>query len=349
MNRETVLSERLRRQRLIEPLQTQDEYSELFELLQPVSPIHSTYPGSPPCLVHRTVFDDSKVTDRMRPGRVIVKGRFLGGTIGYVLAKDLGVYANAFRRPLDGLTEIQQTVLDVVRYTGPITPRQVKEETGLLNRQIMPALHRLQKAFLVYEDQVDEDWARGWYDFASEWPEVDLREEHWESAAAQVVLRFLRGHVFATFEQLKDWSRFPSRRLKVLIAEMENDRMLTGCAVENLGEGWMRTEDLSSSASEVPPSVFMLHKSDILVRSHTGELKRRFGDREVLQYLLVDGAFQGAVLGHWRIGPHDVEDIMVELPLTERASRRKEILDAVAWRYGPPHSRVLRYDGKVLA
>jgi len=345
MNPETIFSECLRRQRLIEPLQTQDEYPELFELLQPVSPIHNTYPGSSPRLVHRTIFDDGTVTDRMRAGRVIVKGRFLGGTIGYVTAKDLGIYANAFRRPLDGFTEIQQTVLETVRYTGPITPRQLKEETGLLNREIMPALHRLQRAFLVYEDQVDEDWARGWYDFASEWPEVDLSEVSWEPAA-QVVLRFLRGHVFATLEQVKDWSQFPSRPLKALMAGMENSGVLVPISVEGMGEGWMRAEDASLSAPKAPPSAFMLHKSDPLVRSHVSELKRRFGGREVLQYLLIDGAFQGAVLGHWRIGPHDVEDIMVELPPAERASRREEILAAVTWRYRPPGSHVLRYDGK---
>ena len=349
MNPEIILSERLRRQRLIEPLQTQDEYPELFEALQPVSPIHNTYPGSSPRLAHRTIFDDGNVTDRMRARRVIVKGRFLGGTIGYVMAKDLGVYANAFRRPLDGLTEIQQTVLETVRYTGPITPRQLKEETGLLNREIMPALHRLQRAFLVYEDQVDEDWARGWYDFASEWPEIDLNEAFWERDAAQVVLCFLRGHVFASLEQVKDWSQFPSRPLKALIAGMEDSGVLVSTAVEGMGEGWMRAEDALLSGPKARPSVFMLHKSDLLVRSHAGELKRRFGGREILQYLLIDGAFQGAVLGHWRIGPHAVEDVLVELPDVERTRRREEILNAVAWRYHLPDSHILRYNGRALA
>ena len=93
----------------------------------------------------------------------------------------------------------------------------------------------------------------------------------------------------------------------------------------------------------------MLHKSDILARSHASELKRRFGHREVLQYLLIDGAFQGAVLGHWRIGPHDVEDIAVELPAVERMNRREEILNAVSSGYRPPYSRILRYAGKEIS
>ena len=355
MNRESILSERMRRQKLVEPLETRCGYIELFELLQPVSPVSNTRPGDPPRLVHRTVFDDSAITNRMRARRIIVKGRFSGGTIGYVLTKDLALYANAFRRPLPMPNEIQQTVFEVVTHWGPITPRQIKEETGLLNKQIMPALHRLQKAFLVYEDQVDSDWERGWYDFSAEWPEIkslsrpSLEDEAWETAAAEVLLRFLRGHVFATFEQLKDWSRFPSRSLAVLVPEMEKNNTFVPTVVEGLGEGWICAQDISLSPCNASPSVFMLHKSDILVKSHTSELKRQFGDREVLQYLLIDGAFQGAVLGHWRIGPHDVEDIVVALPVAERTDRREEILKAVAWGYRAPHSRILKYDGKEVA
>ena len=67
---------------------------------------------------------------------------------------------------------VQEMVLYAIGGAGPLTPRQVKEETGLLNKEIMPALHRLQQAFLVYEDQVSDDWERSWYDFAEEWPHV---------------------------------------------------------------------------------------------------------------------------------------------------------------------------------
>ena len=349
INRETILSERLRRQKLIEPLKTHTGYVELFELLQPVYPIFNTCPGDPPRLVHRTLYNDSSLTNRMRARRIIVKGRFLGGTIGYVLTKDLELYANAFRRPLSGFSKTQQTVFDVVKYVGPITARQIKEETGLLNKKIMPALHQLQKAFLVYEDQVDDDWERGWYEFAAEWPEIGLKQEGWEAAAVQVSLRFLGGHVFATFEQLRDWSRFPSRPLAALVSEMEKNNTLVPLAVKELGEGWICAQDISLTSCKASPSVFMLHKADILARSHASELKRRFGGREVLQYLLIDGAFQGAVLGHWRIGPHDVENVVVELPASERANRREEILNAVAWGYRAPHSRILKYDGKELA
>ena len=318
----TILAERLRRQHLTNPLATTDGYLDLFRLLQPVSPIYFTRPGDPPRLVARTRFDDGLVADRLRAHRTIVKGRFLGGSIGYVLADDLALYANTFQRPLSWLSEIQETILEAVQFTGPLTPRQVKEETGLLNKQIMPALHRLQEAFLVYEDQTDDDWERGWYDFATEWPEVKLDEDRRQATAVQVLLRFLEGHVLATFEQLKDWSQLSARFLTRVVQEMEQANLIASQTVEGLGEGWLRTEDVSLSGGKIIPSVFMLHQADILVRSHASELKRRFGGLEVLQYLLIDGKFQGAVVGHWRIGPHDVDDIVVTLSAAEQADRR---------------------------
>ena len=342
---QTILAERLRRQQLTQPLKDPHGYLELFSLLQPVSPVHNTRPGEPPRLVHRITFDDGELTDRWRAQHIIVKGRFLGGRIGYVLAKDLQRYANAFRRPLLKLNETQHLVFDRVKYLGPLTPRQIKAETGLLNKQIMPALHRLQEAFLVYEDQVNSDWERDWYDFASEWPAVDL-DLSWETAAAEVLLRFLRGHVFGTLEQLRDWSRFPVKALAQLVCEMEKNGTIVPQTVRGLGEGFCCAEDLPLKSYQVPPSVFMLHKSDTLVRSHASQLKQRFKDKEVLQYLLVDGAFQGAVVGHWRIGPHDVKDIIVELPPAERLTRREEILNVVAQGYKPPYSHILKYAGQ---
>jgi len=348
INMAAILAERLQRQHLTEPLRDPSEYTKLFRLLQPVSPVGYSRPGDPPRLVHRTAFDDGAVADQMREERSMVKGRFLGGTIGYVLAEDLGLYANAFCRPLLGLNETQEAVLDAIKRAETLTPRQIKEETGLLNKQIMPALHRLQKAFLVYEDQVDSDWERNWYEFAAEWPDIDLEEENWETAATEVLLRFLRGHVFAALEQLIDWSGWPSRSLASLVRSMEKDNAIVPRAVEGLGEGWVCPQDISLRSRGISPSVLMLHRSDILVRSHISELKRRFGGQEVLQYLLIDGAFQSAVLGHWRIGPYDVEDVIVELPAAERANRRGEILKAIAWQYRPPHHRILKYAGKIV-
>lgn len=352
MNKNAILAERLKRQGFSKPLKTRKDYLPLFRLLQPVSPIHFSYPGSPPGLVHRTTFDPLKAADQLRGKQTLVKGRFQGGGIGYVCADDLAVYAAAFCKPLKEMNYVQKTVYELLDEAGPLTPRQIKEESqmvdgeGLLNKEIMPALHRLQQAFLVFEDQQETDWERGWNTFSADWPDVDLDAIAQEEAIAQVLKRFFEANVFATLEQVKDWSGLSLKVLKNVIVEMEKSGDVVACDVDDWGVGWLCADAVDLKAIEVTPSVFMLHKADPLVKAHTSELKCQFAGEEVLQYLLIDGEFKGAVLGHWRIGPHDVDDIVVALPAKERSARKQDILDAVAWQYQGERHSILAYDGK---
>ncbi|HEY3417889.1 MAG TPA: crosslink repair DNA glycosylase YcaQ family protein [Armatimonadota bacterium] len=348
ISKAAVFNERLRRQGLLPPAKGREDYLALFARLQPVSPPYFSCPGSPPSLRHRTTFDDMELAGRFRERRELVKGRFLNKTIGYVLDSDLALYANAFQRPLAKMTWLQRQVFETLQTTGPLTPRQLSEETGLLNKEIMPALHRLQEAFLVYEDQLTTDPERGWYIFATEWPDITVCAEQWETAAAEVLLRFLAAHVFASASQVKDWSGWGSKDVQRLLAGLESRGAVIPATVDGFGEGWLRTEDADLPTEPAPPTVFLLHKADPLVRAHAGELKTQFPGMEVLQYLLIDGAFQGAVLGHWRIGPHDVDDIVVTLPSAERSARKDEIIRAVAWGYQPPFSHIRQYAGESI-
>jgi hypothetical protein len=348
MDRESVLAWRMIRQGLTEPVGGEKEFIELVRALQPVSPVAMTMPGSPPRLVHRTTFGDDEIAEGMRECRALVKGRFWGGNIGYVLAEDLELYATAFRKELERLNPLQEQVYQALWSAGPLTPRQLKEETGLLNKQIMPALHRLQKAFMVYEAQEDSSWERGWSLFEAEWPGVDLKRISWEEAAGEVLVRLLHSQVFASTAQLRDWSQFPVKGLAQALVRLDDGGRVFSCEIEGLGEGWVLQQDRELESCRPAPSVHMLHRADPLVQSHRSSLKEQFAGREVLQYLLIDGALVGAVCGHWRIGPHDVEDIVVGLPEEMREARRKEVIAEVARGYSPPFSRILRFDGRAL-
>ena len=92
---DTIRAERLVRQRLAAPLPSRKALVELIRTLQPLSTGPQARPGSPPRLLHRTRFDDAAATDRLRQERVLVKGRFRAGGVGYVLAEDLELYGNA--------------------------------------------------------------------------------------------------------------------------------------------------------------------------------------------------------------------------------------------------------------
>jgi hypothetical protein len=348
LTKATILAERLARQRFTDPVESHEEYLDLVRRLQPITPIANTRPGDPPKLVHRCTFDDGQVADRLRARQQLVKGRFAGGTVGYVLTEDFELYANAFCRPMDKISKIQATVLEVVERLGPITAKQIKEETGFLSKEIGPALQRLQQAFLVFEEQVDEDWERPWYPLRQVFPDVKVSPERWEGAASEIVRRFLEVMVFATAEQVRDWSQFPRKGVESLLAGMAQKGTIEAVTIEGLGEGWMIKGERLAFSSTPPETVFMLHKADFLVRAHLSELKERHKDMEVLEYLLIDGEFQGAVLGHWGFNPYDVEDIVVALSKSEQHRRRESIIMEVRRVYAPPTHDIVRYGGELI-
>ena len=104
------------------------------------------------------------------------------------------------------------------------------------HKKLMPALHRLQEAFLVFEDQSDASWDRPWSPLSSALPEVDLDRRSWEQAAIEVIRRFLQSHVFATFQELKSWSGFTERKLTTVLTGLECDG-LSPVQVEGPGSG----------------------------------------------------------------------------------------------------------------
>ena len=347
MDKGTVLANRLDRHRLLAPVESEEEYLELLRQLQPVNPIYYTCPGDPPSLSPRAAFDDQAVTRNLRKRQVLTKGRFLGGGVGYVLADELALFANAFCKPLTGFGPEAQQILEVIKGAGPLSAGLIKEETGFLSKAIMPVLHKLQKAFIVYEDQSDSDWERPWEMFERVWPDVCISDDQQLYAVKSILSRFIRINVFLTLGQLKSWSRLPVRLLKGAIQALIEEKRMVPISVTGLGEGYMLPDDAALAPAQPPPSVFMLHKADPIVRLHLDDLKQSF-DGEVLQYLLIDGDLSGAVMGHVRIGPHDVDDIELHLPKRECASRQNEILSVVAKHYCPPRSRIRHYCGDSL-
>ncbi len=347
MKKESILAHRLRRHGLLSPARDEKEYRELVRRLQPVTPVARDMPGAPPRLMHRCRGDDRALADGLRGRQELLKGRFSGGRIGYVLAADFELYGTAFRRPLKSLTSVQDRVLQVLGYHDGLSPRQLRLETEIQHKKLMPALHRLQEAFLVFEDQSDSGWDRLWSLLGSAHPEVDLDRRSWEEAAMAVIRRFLQSHVFATFQQLKSWSGFTGRGLTTVLAQLEEEG-LAPVQVEGMGEGWTCVEDRDLGPDRMDESVFLLHRGDPLVIPHETELKERFQGLEVLAYLLIDGELTGAVCGHWRIGPHDVEDIVLTLPRRERMRRKDVVVKEVDRFYHPPGHRILRYAGTSL-
>lgn len=348
----TLCAERLLRQGLAIPLQSPDAYVSLFRRLQPVATSWNSRPGSPPRLFDRTLFDDGVAAERLRAKQQLIKGRFLGNTVTYVYKDDLRLYANGCRVPLRAFDPEDLRVFEALQHCGPMTAAQVREETGLDRNRAGRALQRLQRAFLVLEDQVDGDWDTGWHVLSDAHPEVDTEDARRDADATEVVAIFLRSMLGATMQMIRDWSGFSTARVRRLMHAAASAGKFVQVEVDEGDAIWIDADDSVQDyhpAQTARKSTLVIHRNDGIARAFLSSLKKKYTGRKVLHYLMVDGELRGTVEGEWGISDYDVEDIRVDLPADQCAERRDDILRAVAQRYPLPKHRILRFCGKALS
>jgi hypothetical protein len=352
MNGNLITALRFERQGFINKVDMQ-RYEQLFRFMQPVQTIYWCCPGDPPAIVHRAAFNDFEHNDKLRSIRTIIKGRFQGGSIAYIYADELELYAAAYKRNIDKLSFEEEQIYELLEREGPMNIQLIKQITGRLVKEITPILHKLQEAFLVYEDQIDSEGDRGWYILAKEFPEADLNRYTRTEAIEELIMRFACMNVFVNIDMLRSFYRLTLKDLKEALTALEKKGKLKAVEIER-NKGFVRSEDISAVESfiekTISQSVFVLHRNDYLVKSNEYWLKEIFyqKDVDVLQYILVDGKFSGAVMGKLRNGPYDIEDVVLTIPEKERVSRRDEIISAVYEVNNPEQSPLKRYDGKLL-
>ena len=345
MDNRKIISLRMERQFFTKKANT-EEYLQLYRDLQPGQNVFWNGFGDPPSLTFRADFDDKEFNRKRQANRELVKGRFSGGNLGWIICDDWELFAALYWKPLAKPTEIQLQILDLIEREGPVNIQLIKEATGLLVKEITPALHRLQEAFLVYEDQYNGEWDRGWYQFSEMFPSVNLKKYTKQEALKTVLQRFAYRQVQFDSAMAKSFYRLPEKEIKSAMAELVSE----GILVETEG-GWMLASDarLLAAYSPVPLHfIYALHRNDFLYKSNEHILKDKFKplyaqlpyDHEPLQYLLIDGEFHGASVGHFRNGPYDLNDVVCDLP--DAASRCVEIRTAVETaNYGKTPKRVL--------
>lgn len=311
----------------------EEEYIALYRDLQPGQNVYWNGFGQPPTLSFRADFDDLEFNRNRQAERELIKGRFAGGNLGWIMPQDLELFAGLYLKPLSRPTENQLILLNMIENGGPWTIQQMKEETGLLVKAITPALHRLQEAFLIYEDQYDGEWDRGWYRFGEMFPDV-RPDKYTRGEALQIVLaRFAYRMVWFDLAMAKGFYKLPGKDILAALQTLTAEGTLT-----ESGGGWMLREDaglLKACEPSEPHFVYAMHRNDALYKTHEHLLKPWVEpltadlpyDHEPLQYLLIDGEFRGAVVGRFRNGPYDLNDVVCDLPGAEE--RREEILEAV--------------------
>lgn len=327
-----MISLRMERQCLINKAD-KAEYIKLYRDMQPGQNVYWHGFGDPPSLSFRAGFDDIEFNRDRQLQRKLIKGRFAGGNLGWIESSDVELFAALYRKPLTKPTMEQQHILELIETAGPFNIQQIKEETGLLVKQITPILHRLQEAFLIYEDQYDGEWDRGWYRFDEMFPEIKT-DRYTRLEALKIVLqRFAYRIVWFDVAMAKSFYRLPEKEIKPAVSELVAEGVLVASE-----SGYMLKNDAELLTRYEPKPVnfvYAIHRNDFLYKAHEHILKemtKRLSeglayDHEPLQYLLIDGEFHGVSVGHFRYGPYDLNDIVCDLPNAQ--NRKDEMIEAI--------------------
>ena len=140
---EKIRALRMERQHLLTPA-NETEYDALYRDLQPGQNVYWNGFGQPPTLSFRADFDDLAYNKSRQFRRELIKGRFAGGNLGWILPEDLELFAALYRKPLKNATMTQQMLLERIEMSGPYTIGQLKEESGLqTDRPPLAAVKRL--------------------------------------------------------------------------------------------------------------------------------------------------------------------------------------------------------------
>ena len=343
---ETVIALRMERQCLTEPADKK-EYALLYRDLSPGLNVHWHGFGQPPCLVYRTEFDDVAFNGRRQQKRTLVKGRFQNGNIGFIENSQMELFACLYKKPYRPVAN-SDFLLDLIRREGPMNIEVMKEMSGLLVKQITPALHRLQECFLIFEDQYNGEWDRGWYQFGELFPDVDLNRYTQNEALKLVLPRLFYRFVYLNPDNAASFYGLPKKVIKAAIEELTAEGTIVPW-----NDGYLLAEDRTlldrvdgGCTSARKCRILALHRNDPLVRCEDypkGPLQRlkepclenvtipgSVKDKsEVTQYLLIDGEIRGAVMGHFRYGPYDLHGVRLSLSEDEAAARMEELLQAV--------------------
>ncbi|MBN2655604.1 MAG: hypothetical protein JXR86_00985 [Spirochaetales bacterium] len=335
---------RLKRQNLLDGHKAM-EYEELFRLMSPVPTLFWATPGEPPVIQYRTDVDDRKLNDHRRSDRTIIKGRFRGGSVGYIFADELPLFMAAYRKDVSLYNSHDLAVLNVLRTEGPMNIEMIKEITGLLSRQISASLQKLQKAFVVFEDQVDSEWDRSWYLLEDEFSHMDLNAFSREAALGEVIKRFVFLNVFAHETMIKSFTRLPNRDIKQALSSLAEEGILLQKEVPGT-VGYILADDedeILSCRGVIPDETYILDLNDYLVRSEELLLKDRFnpGPHKTLHYIMKQGDFIGIVSGRFCFGPNELENVILDVTEKEKKEFRSDIEKAIEKVY-PPHETVLR-------
>ena len=243
------------------------------------------------------------------------------------------MFAAVYKKPMKGYTEVEETILTLLRNEGPMNLKMMKEITGILNKDLSKAAQRLQKAFILYEDQLDMDNERAWYLLEDEFDHLDFRAWTEETGLEEIIRRFLKLNVAGDVDMVRSYTGLPAKKIKAAVARMMSEGITQPVLID--GKSWVMlkedVDEVSEVKAAVPDKLYLLDGNDHIVKSRSIELTNRFGKSQykTIRWIMLKGEIIGRLLGWFRFGPPDLEDVQVDEPLMEDPSVRSRIVEAV--------------------
>ncbi|MCL2775705.1 MAG: hypothetical protein FWD71_20515, partial [Oscillospiraceae bacterium] len=167
--------------------------------------------------------------------------------------------------------------------------------------------------------------------------------------------RFAKLNVLFDASMARSFYKLPLKELQTAADELVHE----GIFVSYDGGYMLKTDfDFFNSPEsdnlKLEKSTYVMHRNDFLVKSNENNnrqcprlLKNQFKhpDYGILQYILIDGVFHGALCGRFTFGPAELEDVVLDLPEDEKIARKSEILEAIYEMHDREASPVKRYCG----
>ena len=207
----------------------------------------------------------------------ILEGRFLNGRVRYVRAKDVPLFLSTFpRRPL---SEFEEAVLRVIRSGEGMDLFAIAAKMGQEKERVKEALDELDSEVYVIRKFQGDGWtARNLF------VAFDPPGEAVPDALEAIVLHFLRAYGPVPFSGIREWARFDSEELQVLMESLEERERVTRILVTGKSEGemYVLTDDLpelrKTAPEPTPDRVRVLSLLDPWTQPLWAQVASRYGD-----------------------------------------------------------------------
>ena len=99
MDNRKLISLRMERQFLSHKA-NEEKYIQFYRDMQPGQNVYWNGFGDPPSLTFRADFNDIEFNRQRQAKRELIKGRFAGGNLGWIVPEDLELFAALYIKPL---------------------------------------------------------------------------------------------------------------------------------------------------------------------------------------------------------------------------------------------------------